>query len=74
MDSQVRHNYHGDCEATINRMVNMELYASYNYTSMSSFFSRDNLGDYITNLSKMDAANNKLAEYLFDKHTLEGKS
>uniref|UniRef100_A0A3Q3JBH1 ferroxidase n=1 Tax=Monopterus albus TaxID=43700 RepID=A0A3Q3JBH1_MONAL len=70
MDSQVRHNYHCDCEAAINRMVNMELYASYTYTSMHM----KKLGDYITNLSKMDAANNKLAEYLFDKHTLEGKS
>lgn len=34
MDSQVRQNYHRDCEAAINRMVNMELYASYTYTSM----------------------------------------
>ncbi|KPP57153.1 hypothetical protein Z043_125151 [Scleropages formosus] len=30
------------------------------------------LGDHITNLSKM-GADNKMAEYLFDKHTL-GKS
>uniref|UniRef100_A0A8B9L3T9 Ferritin n=1 Tax=Astyanax mexicanus TaxID=7994 RepID=A0A8B9L3T9_ASTMX len=29
------------------------------------------LGDHITNLTKMDASNNKMAEYLFDKHTLE---
>ncbi|KYO37129.1 ferritin light chain isoform A [Alligator mississippiensis] len=34
MDSQVRQNYHRDCEAAINRMVNMELYASYVYMSM----------------------------------------
>lgn len=32
------------------------------------------LGDYVTNLSRMDAQNNKLAEYLFDKHTLGSKS
>ena len=32
------------------------------------------LGDYITNLSSMDAKNNKMAEYLFDKHTLGSKS
>lgn len=32
------------------------------------------LGDYITNLTRMDAAKNKMAEYLFDKHTLGGKS
>ncbi|XP_037111993.1 ferritin, middle subunit-like [Syngnathus acus] len=176
MESQVRQNYHQDCEAAINRMVNMELFASYTYTSMASYFSRDDvalpgfahffkensdderehaekllsfqnkrggriflqdikkpardewesgleamqcalkleknvnqallelhklasdhvdphlcdfleshylneqveaikkLGDYITNLSRMDAGNNKMAEYLFDKHTLGSKS
>nr|XP_020444428.1 ferritin, liver middle subunit [Monopterus albus] len=176
MESQVRQNYHRDCEAAVNRMVNMELYASYTYTSMGFYFSRDDvalpgfahyfkecsdeerehaekllsfqnkrggriflqdikkperdewgsgleamqcalqlekkvnqalldlhklasdhtdphmcdflethylneqvehmkkLGDYITNLSKMDAGKDKMAEYLFDKHTLEGKS
>ncbi|KAK2832862.1 hypothetical protein Q5P01_016751 [Channa striata] len=176
MDSQVRQNYHRDCEAAINRMVNMELFASYTYTSMGFYFSRDDvalpgfahffkhesheerehaekllsfqnkrggriflddvkkpdrnewgsgleamqcalqlekninqtlldlhrlasqhqdphlcdflenhyldeqvemikkLGDYITNLTKMEADKNKLAEYLFDKHTLGEKS
>lgn len=176
MESQVRQNYHRDCEAAINRMVNMELFASYTYTSMAFYFSRDDvalpgfshyfkensdeerehaqkllsfqnkrggriflqdvkkperdewgsgleamqcalqleknvnqalldlhklasehvdphlcdfleshylneqveaikkLGDYISNLTRMDAHTNKMAEYLFDKHTLEGKS
>ncbi|XP_029945882.1 ferritin, middle subunit [Salarias fasciatus] len=177
MESQVRQNYHRDCEAAINRMVNMEMFASYTYTSMVSlYFSRDDvalpgfshffkenseeerehahkllsfqnkrggriflqdvkkperdewgsgleamqlalqlektvnqalldlhklasdhtdphlcdfleshylneqvesikkLGDYITNLTRMDAHNNKMAEYLFDKHTLGNKS
>ncbi|MBN3315623.1 FRIM protein, partial [Atractosteus spatula] len=32
------------------------------------------LGDHITNLKKMGAPSNGLAEYLFDKHTLEGGS
>lgn len=32
------------------------------------------LGDHITNLTRMDASKNKMAEYLFDKHTLEGKA
>uniref|UniRef100_A0A9J8CY98 Ferritin n=1 Tax=Cyprinus carpio carpio TaxID=630221 RepID=A0A9J8CY98_CYPCA len=32
------------------------------------------LGDHITNLTKMDAGNNRMAEYLFDKHTLDGSS
>ncbi|KAI5629787.1 ferritin heavy chain, partial [Silurus asotus] len=34
MESQIRQNYHRDCEAAINKMINMELYASYTYTSM----------------------------------------
>uniref|UniRef100_A0A3P8P6K1 Ferritin n=1 Tax=Astatotilapia calliptera TaxID=8154 RepID=A0A3P8P6K1_ASTCA len=194
MESQVRQNYHRDCEAAINRMVNMELFASYTYTSMGRndwwcvpinnlclicqafYFDRDDvalpgfshffkensheerehadkllsfqnkrggrvllqdikkperdewgsgleamqcalqleknvnqalldlhklasqhndphlcdfleshyldeqvksikkLGDHITNLTRMDAHNNKMAEYLFDKHTLGNKS
>ncbi|KAK1797964.1 hypothetical protein P4O66_000725 [Electrophorus voltai] len=174
--SQIRQNYHRDCEAAINKMINMELYASYTYSSMGFYFSRDDvalegfahffkensheerehaekfmsfqnkrggriflqdvkkperdewgtgleamqcalqlekkvnqalldlhklgsekadphlcdfleseylneqvemikkLGDHITNLSKMDAGNNRMAEYLFDKHTLGSKS
>ncbi|XP_055049913.2 ferritin, middle subunit isoform X2 [Misgurnus anguillicaudatus] len=176
MDSQIRQNYDRDCEALINKMVNLELYASYTYTSMAHYFKRDDvalcgfakffkesseeerehadkllefqnkrggrillqdigkpdrdvwdngltamqcalqleknvnqalldlhkvatekkdphlcdflethylneqveaikkLGDHITNLSKMDAGNNRMAEYLFDKHTLDGQS
>ncbi|XP_069381097.1 ferritin, middle subunit isoform X2 [Paralichthys olivaceus] len=175
MESQVRQNYHRDCEAAVNRMINMELFASYTYTSMAFYFSRDDvalpgfahffkenigeerehaeklmsfqnkrggriflqdvkpdrdewgsglealqcalqleksvnqalldlhklatqhvdphlcdflethylneqveaikkLGDHITNLTRMDPQTNKMAEYLFDKHTLGGQS
>ncbi|XP_033868608.3 ferritin, middle subunit-like [Acipenser ruthenus] len=176
MESQIRQNYHRDCEAAVNRMVNMELFASYTYQSMAHYFSRDDvalkgfskffkeqseeerehadkllsfqnkrggriflqdikkpekdewgsglealqsalvlernvnqalldlhkiasektdphmcdflethylneqveaikkLGDHITNLKKMGAPSNGMAEYLFDKHTLEGSS
>ncbi|KAK2916342.1 hypothetical protein Q8A67_000716 [Cirrhinus molitorella] len=176
--SQIRQNYDRDCEAMINKMINLELYAGYTYTSMASafYFKRDDvalpgfakffkknseeerehaekfmefqnkrggriilqdvkkperdvwgngliamqcalqleknvnqalldlhkfaseredphlcdllethylneqveaikkIGDHITNLSKMDAGNNRMAEYLFDKHTLDGDS
>merc|ERR1711970_208301 len=41
MSSQVRQNYHEECEALINKQINMEFYASYVYLSMSSFFNRD---------------------------------
>merc|ERR1712083_630447 len=39
--SKIRQNYHEDCEASINKQINMEFYASYVYLSMSSFFNRD---------------------------------
>ncbi|XP_029102732.1 ferritin, middle subunit-like [Scleropages formosus] len=41
--SQIRQNYHQDCEAAINRMVNMELYAHYTYLSMAYYFDRDDV-------------------------------
>ncbi|XP_012706223.1 ferritin, heavy subunit [Fundulus heteroclitus] len=41
MTSQVRHNFHQDCEAAINRQINLELYASYVYLSMGYYFDRD---------------------------------
>lgn len=41
--SQVRQNYHADSEAGINRQINMELYASYCYQSMSFHFDRDDV-------------------------------
>lgn len=34
--NQVRQNFHEDCEAAINRQINMELYASYTYLAMVS--------------------------------------
>jgi ferritin heavy chain len=34
MSDQVRQNFHEDCEAAINRQINMELFASYTYLSM----------------------------------------
>merc|ERR1711971_1053254 len=39
--SKIRQNYHEDCEALINKQINMEFYASYVYLSMRSYFNRD---------------------------------
>ena len=36
MASVIRQNYHENCEASINKQINMELYASYVYQSMVS--------------------------------------
>merc|ERR1711926_31185 len=39
--SRVKQNFHSDNEALINKQINMELYASYVYLSMSAYFARD---------------------------------
>merc|ERR1712226_1693031 len=41
--SQIRQNYHEECEALVNKQVNMELYYSYVYLSMSAYFARDDI-------------------------------
>uniref|UniRef100_A0A8C8YV52 Ferritin n=1 Tax=Prolemur simus TaxID=1328070 RepID=A0A8C8YV52_PROSS len=41
--SQVRQNYHTDCEAAINSQINRELHASYVYLSMAFYFDRDDV-------------------------------
>merc|ERR1711926_20130 len=43
MASKCRQNYHEECEAAINKQINMELFASYSYTALSSHFSRDDV-------------------------------
>uniref|UniRef100_UPI00358E7A5A ferritin heavy chain B-like isoform X2 n=2 Tax=Myxine glutinosa TaxID=7769 RepID=UPI00358E7A5A len=41
--SQIRENYHKDCEAGVNRQINLDMYASYVNISMSFYFSRDDV-------------------------------
>ena len=41
--SQARQNFHSDCEAAINKQINLELYSSYVYMSMATFFNRDDV-------------------------------
>lgn len=40
---QVKQNYHAECEAAVNKQINMELYASYVYLSMAYYFDRDDV-------------------------------
>ncbi|KAG1649860.1 Soma ferritin [Nymphon striatum] len=42
--SRPRQNFHQECEAAINRQINMELYASYVYLAMAYYFDRDDVG------------------------------
>lgn len=41
--SQPRQNFHAESEAGINKQINLELYASYVYMSMSYYFDRDDV-------------------------------
>ncbi|KAG1649855.1 Soma ferritin [Nymphon striatum] len=43
MASRPRQNFHQESEACINKQINMELYASYVYMSMSYYFDRDDV-------------------------------
>ncbi|XP_043535679.1 ferritin, middle subunit-like isoform X2 [Chiloscyllium plagiosum] len=43
MASQVCQNYHQDCEAAVNKQINLELTASYLYQSLMSYFDRDDV-------------------------------
>ena len=43
MTSQIRQNYHQESEAGVNRIVNLELQASYTYQSLEFFFNRDDV-------------------------------
>lgn len=39
----IRQNYHSECEAGVNKQINLELYASYVYMSMAYYFERDDV-------------------------------
>merc|ERR1719189_2593783 len=46
MASRIRQNYKEDCEALVNKQINMELYASYVYMSMATYFDRDDVASH----------------------------
>jgi len=39
--SQVRQNFHEECESNLNKSINLELYASYAYLDMAFYFDRE---------------------------------
>ncbi|WP_440994814.1 ferritin family protein, partial [Cysteiniphilum litorale] len=43
MASCIRQNYHENSEASINKQINMELYASYVYMSLSAYYQREDV-------------------------------
>merc|ERR1711862_257927 len=42
-ETQIRQNYHEECEALVNKQANMKLYHGYVYMSMYTYFTRDDL-------------------------------
>ena len=42
-ESQIRQNFHVECEAGLNKQINLELHASYTYQSMGFHFERDDV-------------------------------
>ncbi|XP_061447341.1 ferritin light chain, oocyte isoform-like [Rhineura floridana] len=60
MSSQIRQNYHTESEAGVNRLVNQFLHTSYNYLSLSFYFTRDDVA-----LSKFSSFFRHLSE---EKH------
>jgi len=58
--SACRQNYAAECEAGVNKQINMELYANYVYTSMAFYFERDDVAllgfaKYFKNAAKEEA-------------------
>nr|XP_053635155.1 ferritin-like [Cherax quadricarinatus]AUS91514.1 ferritin [Cherax quadricarinatus] len=51
MASSVRHNYHEDNEAALNKYINLELHASYVFLALSYHFDRDDVA--LPGLSKL---------------------
>ena len=41
--SRCRQNFHEECEAAVNKQINLELYASYVYLSVAYHFDRDDV-------------------------------
>merc|ERR1712179_63442 len=72
--SAVKQNFHLESEALINMQINMELYASYVYLSMSAYFARDDVA--LHGFSKRFRAasheEREHAETMIDYQTMRG--
>merc|ERR1712080_691062 len=72
--THVRQNYHQDSEALINKQINMELYASYVYLSISAYFARDDLAlhGFAKRFRAASAEEKEHAEKLIDYQNMRG--
>ncbi|KAI6171496.1 Ferritin [Aphelenchoides bicaudatus] len=73
-ESQVRQNFSSNVEAAINKQINIELYASYVYLSMSYYFDRDDvaLHNIAKWLKKQSDEERQHAEYLLKYQNTRG--
>ncbi|ESN92103.1 hypothetical protein HELRODRAFT_89898 [Helobdella robusta] len=71
--SRIRHNFAVECEAMLNKQINMELHASYVYQSMASYFHRDDVAlkgfhKFFQKLSQEEREHsNKLMKYVNER-------
>ncbi|QQP53185.1 Ferritin, partial [Caligus rogercresseyi] len=74
MTSQIRQNYDSECEALINKQINMEFFASYTYLSMGAYFARDDvaLEGFAKFFYDSSAEENTHARKLIDYQNLRG--
>lgn len=72
--SNVKQNFHLETEAFINKQINMELYASYVYLSMSAYFARDDLAlhGFSKRFRAASAEEREHAEKLIDYQVMRG--
>merc|ERR1711890_85750 len=72
--SPVKQNFHQDSEAVINKQINMELYASYVYLSMSAYFARDDIAlhGFAKRFRAASAEEKEHAEKLIDYQVMRG--
>ncbi|XP_055348790.1 soma ferritin-like [Paramacrobiotus metropolitanus] len=72
--SLCRQNYHVECEAAVNRQINMELTASYFYSSLSAYFDRDDvaLRGFVKYFKDCSDAEREDASKLIHYQTLRG--
>ncbi|KAM5290695.1 ferritin heavy chain-like [Glossophaga mutica] len=70
--SFVRQNYHPECEAAVNTHITLQLYASYVYTSMASYFDGTSCKHLVKFLLEQSSKERALAERLMQLQNQRG--
>merc|ERR1712105_98419 len=72
--SRVKQNFHQDTEALINKQINMELYASYVYKSMATYFAREDIAlhGFAKRFREASKEESEHADKMIDYQTMRG--